>query len=56
MVGTASARLVAVDMAQDGSPRDEVEAYLRDELGVDDAEAVAIVDEVFDPRLLARDR
>src|SRR3954453_22142403 len=55
-IGAASARLVAVDMAQDGSPRDEVEAYLRDELGVDDAEAVAIVDEVFDPRLLARDR
>src|SRR3954454_13227178 len=55
-VGTASARLVAVDMAQDGSPRDEVEEYLRDELGVDDAEAIAIVDEVFDPRLLARDR
>src|SRR3954454_11014048 len=38
-VGAASARLVAVDMAQDGSPRDEVEEYLRDELGVDDAEA-----------------
>jgi ketosteroid isomerase-like protein len=55
-VGAASARLVAVDMAQDGSPREEVEEYLRDELGVDDAEAVAIVDEVFDPRLLARDR
>ena len=55
-VGAASARLVAVDMAQDGSPRDEVEEYLREELGVDDAEAVAIVDEVFDPRLLARDR
>jgi ketosteroid isomerase-like protein len=56
LVGTASARLIAVDMAQDGSPREEVEAYLRDELGVEDAEAVAIVDEVFDPRLLARDR
>lgn len=55
-VGAASARLVAVDMAQDGVPRDEVEEYLRDELGIDDAEAVAIVDEVFDPRLLARDR
>jgi ketosteroid isomerase-like protein len=41
----ASARLVAVDMAQDGSSRDEVEAYLREELGVEDASA--ILDEVF---------
>jgi ketosteroid isomerase-like protein len=56
VLGVASARLVAVDMAQDGSTREEVDAYLRDELGVDDAEAAAIVDEVFDPRLLARNR
>jgi uncharacterized protein len=56
VLGVASARLVAVDMAQDGSTREEVDAYLREELGVDDAEAVAIVDEVFDPRLLARNR
>jgi ketosteroid isomerase-like protein len=46
--GVASARLVAVDMAQDGSTRDEVDAYLREELGVDEAEAEAILDEVFD--------
>jgi ketosteroid isomerase-like protein len=56
VLGVASARLVAVDMAQDGNTREEVDAYLREELGVDDAEAVAIVDEVFDPRLLARNR
>jgi ketosteroid isomerase-like protein len=56
VLGVASARLVAVDMAQDGSTREEVDEYLREELGVDDAEAVAIVDEVFDPRLFARDR
>jgi uncharacterized protein len=42
----ASARLAAVDMAQDGSSREEVEAYLREELGVEDAEA--ILDEAFD--------
>jgi ketosteroid isomerase-like protein len=56
VLGVASARLVAVDMAQDGSTREEVDEYLREELGVDDAEAVAIVDEVFDPRLFARNR
>jgi ketosteroid isomerase-like protein len=44
--GVASARLVAVDMAQDGSTREEVDAYMREELGVDDTEA--ILDEVFD--------
>jgi hypothetical protein len=45
--GVASARLVAVDMAQEGSSREEVDAYLRDELGVEDTEA--ILDEAFDP-------
>ena len=45
--GPASARLVAVDMAHEGSTRDEVEAYLRDELEIDDTGA--ILDEVFDP-------
>jgi hypothetical protein len=44
--GAASARLVAVDMAHAGSTREEVEAYLRDELGVEDT--AAILDEVFD--------
>jgi ketosteroid isomerase-like protein len=44
--GVASARLVAVDMAQDGSTREEVDAYLREELGVDDTDS--ILDEVFD--------
>jgi uncharacterized protein len=43
--GAASARLVAVDMAQDGSSREEVDAYLREELGVEDPDA--ILDEVF---------
>lgn len=52
-VGTASARLVAVDMAQEGSTREEVDAYLREELGVEDTEA--ILDEAFDP-LFARNR
>jgi uncharacterized protein len=42
----ASARLVAVDMAQDGSSREEVETYLREELGVEDSRA--ILDEAFD--------
>ncbi len=36
---------VAVDMAQDGSSREEVDSYLRDELGLDDRDA--ILDEVF---------
>jgi uncharacterized protein len=43
----ANARLVAVDMAHEGSSRDEVEAFLRDELHVEDT--AAILDEVFDP-------
>jgi ketosteroid isomerase-like protein len=43
--GAASARLVAVDMAQDGASRDEVETHLREELGVDDPSA--LLDEVF---------
>jgi ketosteroid isomerase-like protein len=43
--GAASARLIAVDMAQDGSTREEVDAYLREELALDDTEA--ILDEVF---------
>jgi ketosteroid isomerase-like protein len=47
--GVASARLVAVDMAQDGSSREDVDSYLREELGVDETEAAAILDEVFDP-------
>jgi ketosteroid isomerase-like protein len=50
--GAGSARLVAVDMAQDGSTREEVDAYLREELGLEDTEA--ILDEAFgsgaDPR------
>jgi uncharacterized protein len=41
----SSARLAAVDMAQDGASRADVEAYLRDELGVDDPDS--ILDEVF---------
>jgi uncharacterized protein len=44
--GPASARLVAVDMAHEGSSRDEVEAYLRDELEVEDTSL--ILDDVFD--------
>jgi ketosteroid isomerase-like protein len=47
MRGVASVRLVAVDMAHEGSTREEVEAYLRDELGMEDPGA--ILDEVFDP-------
>jgi ketosteroid isomerase-like protein len=43
--GEASARLAAVDMAQEGASREEVEAYLRDELGVEDTPA--LLDEVF---------
>lgn len=49
--GVASARLAAVDMAQDGSTREEVEAYLRDELGVEDTDA--ILDEAFEADPLA---
>jgi ketosteroid isomerase-like protein len=43
--GAASARLIAVDMAQDGSTREEVDLFLREELGVEEPEA--ILDEVF---------
>jgi ketosteroid isomerase-like protein len=43
----ANARLVAVDMAHGGSSRDEVEAFLRDELEVEDP--AAILDDVFAP-------
>jgi ketosteroid isomerase-like protein len=43
--GRSSARLAAVDMAQDGASRAEVEAYLRDELEI--AEPAEILDEVF---------
>lgn len=43
--GEASARLAAVDMAQDGASREEIESYLRDELGVE--ETAPILDEVF---------
>ena len=45
--GAGSARLVAVDMVQEGSSREEVEAYLREELEVEAAEAEAILDEAF---------
>ena len=41
----ASARLVAVDMAQDGTAREEVERYLEEELGPEEAAAVA--DQIF---------
>lgn len=43
----ASVRLMAVDIAHDGSTREEVEAYLVDEMGVEDP--VPILDEVFGP-------
>ena len=43
--GVASARLAAVDMAQDGASREEIETYLRDELGVEDT--APILDEVL---------
>jgi ketosteroid isomerase-like protein len=46
-----SARLAAVDMAQDGSTREEVDDYLREELGVEDTDA--ILDEVFPPAEVA---
>jgi ketosteroid isomerase-like protein len=45
----ASARLAAVDMAHDGSSRDDVGAYLREELGLGEAEAETILDQTFDP-------
>jgi ketosteroid isomerase-like protein len=43
--GGSKARLAAVDMAEEGSSRDEVESHLRDELGVEDPGP--ILDEVF---------
>jgi ketosteroid isomerase-like protein len=43
----ARARLVAVDMAHEGSSREEVETFLREQLEVEDTNA--ILDEVFDP-------
>jgi uncharacterized protein len=42
---SSSARLAAVDMASDGATREEVEAFLRDEHGVE--EPAAILDEIF---------
>jgi ketosteroid isomerase-like protein len=42
----ASARLVAVDMASEGASREEVEQYLREELGVEEPES--LLAEVFD--------
>jgi ketosteroid isomerase-like protein len=44
-VGSASARFTAIDMAQEGSTREEVEAYLREELGVEDTDE--LLDEAF---------
>jgi ketosteroid isomerase-like protein len=41
----ASARLAAVDLAQDGASREEVDAFLRDELSVEDR--APVLDEVF---------
>ena len=46
-VGSASARLAAVDLADEGATREEVEGFLREEHGVEDASA--ILDEVFGP-------
>src|SRR4051812_40039440 len=45
VVSGASARLAAVDMAEEGASRDEVEAFLRDELDVEEPDS--ILDEVF---------
>jgi ketosteroid isomerase-like protein len=50
-LGPSSARLAAVDMAQEGATREEVEAFLRDELAVDDP--APILDEVFGAALSA---
>jgi hypothetical protein len=41
----ASARLAAVDLAQEGATREEVDAFLRDELEVEDR--APVLDEVF---------
>jgi len=43
--GSASVRLAAVDMAQEGATREEVDVFLRDEHGVEDT--APILDEVF---------
>ena len=43
--GTASVRLAAVDMASEGATREEVDAFLREEHGVEDT--APILDEVF---------
>ena len=40
-----AARIVALNMALDGKPRDEVAAYLRQELGVTDSDA--LLDDVY---------
>jgi hypothetical protein len=45
VVSGASARLAAVDMAEEGASREEVEAFLRDELEVEEPDS--ILDEVF---------
>jgi len=45
--GTASARLAAVDLAHEGASREEVDAFLREEHGVEDTGP--ILDEVFGP-------
>ena len=49
----ASARLAAVDLAGDGASRDEVDAFLRDELNVEDR--APVLDEVFGPETPAED-
>jgi ketosteroid isomerase-like protein len=43
--GLAGARLAAVDMAEEGASREDVELFLRDEIRIDDPNA--ILDEVF---------
>jgi hypothetical protein len=40
-----AARIVALNMALDGKPRDEVAAYIRGELGVEDSGA--LLDDVY---------
>jgi ketosteroid isomerase-like protein len=45
VVSGSSARLAAVDMAEEGASREEVEAFLRDELDVEEPDP--ILDEVF---------
>jgi ketosteroid isomerase-like protein len=43
--GAANSRLAAVDMAQDGASREDVEQFLREEFGLEDP--APILDEVF---------